>query len=511
MMTKKINPLLDSEKQTGITISITIALICAAFLVFKVNWMHTYEFDPDEGYNVIKALMLEDGFKLYSEILSDQPPGFTYILWLTFKVFGWDINVGRMVVIAFVSLMIFGIYDSVRRLYGVPAALGAIVFLTLSYKFTWVSVFIMLGQPSLSMAIMSCWGLVLWYTQRRTSFLLVSGAFLGISISIKMFTLFIAPIALLCIILFGKNLPYRKTRKLILNQLTLWLMGFFVSGLFFLSPALFSHVPASAQLITAHTNPLVEVDHTLGKTLWKFIVNNWMLMLMSAIGCIYAIKNRNLVGVFFGLWLAFASVILFFHHPVWYHHAFLLLMPASVMAGLSACWMTDALMEKGWDKRSASMLAIVSIVLIAVLSPKISGRRPWELAHPWEYSNNNADQLATEIISYYAGPERTMITSRQMFAFKTKSSVPPHLAVTSNKRFRAGLWSAKTIIEDIEKENIEQVVLNDRWKSFVRKEIKEAIQAKYTRVYGDKKNRKLEIFVRKDIAVKKLPFEKGID
>ena len=126
-------------------------------------------------------------------------------------------------------------------------------------------------------------------------------------------------------------------------------------------------------------------------------------------------------------------------------------------------------------------------------------------------SNNSADQLATEIIGYYAGPRRTMITSRQMFAFKTKSSVPPHLAVTSNKRFRAGLWSAATIIEDIEKENIEQVVLNDRWKGLVRKEIKEAIQAKYTKVYGDKQNRKLEIFIRKDIVANKLPFEKDID
>ena len=265
MITKYIYRLLDPEKQTGLITSITIALICAAFLVFDVNWMHTYEFDPDEGYNVIKALMLEDGFKLYNEILSDQPPAFTYILWLAFKVFGWDINVGRLVVIAFVSLMVFGIYDSVRRLYGVPAALAAIIFLIVSYKFTWVSVFVMLGQPSLAMAVMSGWGLVVWYMQRSTVFLLLSGACLGMSISMKLFTLFIAPIALFCIILFGKNLPYRKTQKLIINQLTLWLIAFTVSVLFFLSPALVSDIPA--QLVTAHTSPLVEVDHIRSKAL----------------------------------------------------------------------------------------------------------------------------------------------------------------------------------------------------------------------------------------------------
>ena len=373
MNTKKINHLLEPKNQTGIVTSIFIALIYGAFLILIVDWMHTYEFDPDEGYNVIKVLMLENGFKLYNEILSDQPPVFTYILWLAFKVFGWDVNTGRVLVIAFVSLMIFGIYDSVRRIYGSPVALGAVIFLVLSNKFTQVSVSIMLGQPSLTMAVMSGWALTIWYTQRRTPFLLVSGIFMGVSVSIKMYTLFICPIALLCIILFGENLPYRKTQKLFISQVTLWFAAIAISCLFFLLPTLLSNDPM--QLITSHSTTLQEGRHTSGKALWKFIANDWVIFFMSIVGLVYAIKNRNPVGLFFGLWLAFALVILYFHYPVWYHHAFLLLIPASVMASLPAHWIANVLIKRRWNKCKADMAGLVAIVLIAFSSLLIYERK----------------------------------------------------------------------------------------------------------------------------------------
>ncbi|NOR80893.1 MAG: hypothetical protein GQ529_08685 [Methyloprofundus sp.] len=505
MMTTSPLPLLKQKKQAGIATSIFIALIYGVFLILAVDWMHTYEFDSDEGYNVIKALMLEDGFKLYNEILSDQPPVFTYILWLTFKVFGWNVNIGRMLVIAFVSLMVFGIYDSVRRIYGYPVALGAVLFLVLSNKFTQVSVSIMLGQPSLAMVVMSGWALTVWFTQRRTTFLLISAIFMGLSVSIKMYTLFICPISLLCIILFGENLPYRKTQKLFINQVSLWLAAITLSCLFFLLPALLSNDPM--QLITSHSTTLQEGKYTLGKALWKFIVNDWGLFFMSIIGLIYAIKNRNPVGVFFGLWFAFALVILFFHYPVWYHHAFLLLIPASVMASLSVHWLTPILTKMGLSKRKTDMVGLIAIVLIAFSPLLINEKRAKHIIYPREYSKNRADQKATRIINYYAGPEHTMVTSRHMMAFRTKSSVPPSLAVTSVKRYRAGLWSAESVIEEIEKGNIELVVLNRRWKQLVRI-IKGSIQEKYIRVYSDRRNRKLEIFVRKDIVAKKLPLQK---
>ena len=53
------------------------------FFLFVWSWhpFHdVFEFDPDEGNNVIKALMLAEGHALYAEIWSDQPPLFTHLL-----------------------------------------------------------------------------------------------------------------------------------------------------------------------------------------------------------------------------------------------------------------------------------------------------------------------------------------------------------------------------------------------------------------------------------------------
>ena len=68
------------------------------FFVFVWTWhpFHTVsEFDPDEGNNVIKALMLSKGHALYSEIWSDQPPLFTYMLRGWFAVTGWTVQQGH--------------------------------------------------------------------------------------------------------------------------------------------------------------------------------------------------------------------------------------------------------------------------------------------------------------------------------------------------------------------------------------------------------------------------------
>jgi len=96
-----------------------------------------------------------------------------------------------------------------------------------------------------------------------------------------------------------------------------------------------------------------------------------------------------------------------------------------------------------------------------------------------------------------------MVTSRQIVAFRTKSFIPPSLAVTSRKRFWSDLLTAKDIIREIEKNDVEQIVLNKRWKKPVRQKIKKAIRGKYKKVHRNKRNRELEVFIRRDVYKEK--------
>ena len=51
----------------------------------------------DEGCELMKAAMCNHGFKLYTDIWSDQPPIFTLVLCQAFKAFGASLLVGRLV------------------------------------------------------------------------------------------------------------------------------------------------------------------------------------------------------------------------------------------------------------------------------------------------------------------------------------------------------------------------------------------------------------------------------
>jgi len=55
-------------------------------LFFFFPFLERFKLDPDEGFNAIKGLLLVRGYPLYSEIWSDQPPFFTYLIAATIQM-----------------------------------------------------------------------------------------------------------------------------------------------------------------------------------------------------------------------------------------------------------------------------------------------------------------------------------------------------------------------------------------------------------------------------------------
>ena len=49
-------------------------------LVSVSHWWVAYEFGTDEGINLMKGALVANGFSLYSDIWSDQPPVLTFFL-----------------------------------------------------------------------------------------------------------------------------------------------------------------------------------------------------------------------------------------------------------------------------------------------------------------------------------------------------------------------------------------------------------------------------------------------
>ena len=467
------------------------------FFVFP-QWTEVIELDHDEGYNSIKALLVEQGHEFGTEIWSDQPPFFSYLLLFVYKIFGFDIVHARTLTLVFVSGLLFALYDILRRQYGHTAAVAGLLLFASTYRFTKYSVAVMIGFPSLSAAMLSVWALTIWQQSFKTRFAILSGALLGVSLSIKLFTISLVPIGVGFILLALRGQPKPKSEiRALVCQSTLWL--FAVVAVFSLCslPAIVNGSLFS--LFAPHAKAALR-DHTEGKRLVVFSKLHFPLYTTALLGAFASIRERGVTSLLFVSWLFAYIVILFFHHPVWYHHIFLLNLPAAALGGIFFHHLKNLLGRRGHPKRRALAITVAVLAGTLVLSFSLHIIKSGDIIRLYKRAGKDAaDRVALEVIKKHQGPERTMVTSCQMLAFSSMSRIPPKLSVTSRKRFFTGHLTASEVVEEIRAWNVEQVVIDKRWNRRIRKKIEEAITTSYKRVFYDKKNHRLQIFVRKDL------------
>lgn len=82
----------------------------SAFFLGELSIIHWYgclEFDPDEGINLMKAFLVNDGYSLYQEIWNDQPPILTHILGWGINIFGAKVQFLRGLILIFSTLLLW--------------------------------------------------------------------------------------------------------------------------------------------------------------------------------------------------------------------------------------------------------------------------------------------------------------------------------------------------------------------------------------------------------------------
>jgi hypothetical protein len=85
------------RKASGVLLA---AVFFGAVFLFS-TFRERFETDLDEGVEVMKGLLLARGYPMYTQIWSDQPPLLTYLLAGAFRIFGFEVDVGRILVLFF--------------------------------------------------------------------------------------------------------------------------------------------------------------------------------------------------------------------------------------------------------------------------------------------------------------------------------------------------------------------------------------------------------------------------
>ena len=129
---------------------VAVALICALG-----PWWGVYEFDTDEGVNLMKGALVAAGHALYGEIWSDQPPAFSLLLAGVQAVFGYSVPAARGLVLVFTAALVWGLYRIVRRDGGAGAAWVAVACLISGYGLQRLGVSVLIGLPSLALAVLA--------------------------------------------------------------------------------------------------------------------------------------------------------------------------------------------------------------------------------------------------------------------------------------------------------------------------------------------------------------------
>ncbi|TET30889.1 MAG: glycosyltransferase family 39 protein [Anaerolineales bacterium] len=448
----------------------TIPLIFIIFMVLFFPFRYRFEFNPDEGINAIKAMMNTKGYQLYSEIWSDQPPIFTMLLTLCFRIFGLNIPAGRGLELLFSAATLWLAIQYLRQFWGnIHAVFGILTIMLLPYYLV-LSVSIMIGLPAIALALLSFYALSLWHKFGDVKWLIVSAIAFGLSIMTKAFTAILGPIFLSGILLSGWK-EYRQHRD--------WLKACMPSAVWL---AIFSVTVGSILIIVVRPANVFQLiqGHLLAgdSVLFRAYADNRIaiflsrfkysipMLLLAFLGGIAALRSRSWTAMYLVAWVAIGSISLFINVPFWHHQQLLVTVPAAILAAIA---IGDGLskLQKILQLREGNVLGIAMGIFVWSLAVTFSLYRlpstvqqfdyklPNLRAQPVEYSE---DEEILALMAEYAHLTNWVYTDRPMFAFRTQLSVPPHLAVLSKKRIAAGVLTEDQILEILVEYEPEQVL-----------------------------------------------------
>jgi 4-amino-4-deoxy-L-arabinose transferase-like glycosyltransferase len=469
-------------KNILLQLSIILLFISLVIAMRFEPMTQTFQLDYDEGFNLMKAVLYSKGFSLYSQIWNDQPPFFTVILSKWINLFGHSIFAARLLILLFSAILIWCFYQIVFFELGNLPAIVATFLLFTSWLYIRLSISVMIGIPSLALAMLSIYFL---YRYKQTSYkfyLILSGGCLALSLQTKLFTVFLIPLIGLQILDFRSRTKEIKTNKLfLLKTICLWLISLVL--VYSLLAALYQQFWNQEQLLLTHLKQPPDLKkenfHNL-QYLNYMIHQDYDYIFLAGIGIWAIISQKQKKGLLPLTWLVTATFILLKHQPIWYHYYPLLAIPICWLAAYGVDLLYKLFSQNIYKKFKIisikkfvlpASLIVILIGLIIITPPNPRGSVPKNL------------ELMQVIIKYKIFTN-WVFTDNPMYAFYNDLIVPPEIAVMSYKRINSGDLTFTEMLAILNKYHPEQLILT-RWTTQIKsdKNIMDYINNNYSLTY----------------------------
>lgn len=444
-------------------------------------WRTAYGFGMDEGFELMKALLVSRGHALYGDFWNDQPPLHTELLALLFRTFGPSAGVGRLLSIALAVVLVAALYGLVRRAVNRPAGVLAVVLLASASQVLTLSVSAMLELPAFALGLAAVWAWQRWAAEGGRGWLAGSGVLMGCALQVKFTAGLLLP-ALAVVWLLGSGAcgadrsgragaaerpapdPPNASRRIRFHWRDglLWLAGLSVT--FGLVVWLCYGPGAWTMFVRSHFSAGTQAAAAAGPA-WRpaQLLDDAGLVLPALLGLALQLRLRRGAWWFPVVWLLTAVLVHWQHRPYWSYYWLHLAIPlawlggAGVVEGFRRIWrMFSSSGATGWWWPGVAWCGW-SVVFAGALSLALE-KAAWELGQVQRTGPASADQNFQALQSH-APNARWVFTHDLLAAFWAGLPIPPELAVIPRKRLWSGQLTPAQIRAHLERYRPELILL----------------------------------------------------
>lgn len=445
---------------------VLIALIFFAFTFSYFPFREKLQFDTDEGLNLMRSMLVALGYPLYSEVSSDQPPLFNYLLALLFRVGGPDVYRARLLVLLFSTLLVWAGAQFLQLTSGKLAAILFLPLMLMVPRYLNLSVAVMIGVPSIALAVVSMLFAAVWHQKRNNIWLILSALLLVLSVLVKLFTGFVAPILMAGITISelltrNKNLSWRILRPALIwsvsfagfgTLLGLSMVGFQNAWLIIFPPL---SAPSQDVFQSGHFSINLHLQPALP------------LLLLGLLGTGILLHRRKWLMLYPLAWATLAYAMLSFYSPVFYHHQLLITVPMAMLAaagvGEGVSWLIA--LRHGTDlirlQTGLGLVALAGFIWVSATYGRVLDK---DLLNSPSLGGSELQATAGKLrilnlMNDYVDQTHWIVTDVPMFAFRVARPVPPALATFSSKRLATGSLTEEAILKAMHEYQPEQVLM----------------------------------------------------
>ena len=451
----------------NLLLPILVALLFFAFTFSYYPFREKLQFDSDEGLNLMRSMLVALGHPLYQEVSSDQPPLLTHILALLFRVTGFEVNPARMLVLVFSTLLVWAGAQFLQLSSGKLAAILFLPLVIMVPQFLRLSTSVMIGVPSIALAAVSMLFVVFWHQKKNSLWLVLSGFALALSVLIKLFTGFVAPVFLLGITASmyldgrGEGLSWKMLRPALIWSISFAslaiLLGFALVGPQNISAITSPHIAA----------PVTEELAGSGYTVNAHLRTAVPLLILGIFGAVFSIYRRNWLILYPIGWAALAYVLFSFYSPVFYHHQLLITIPITMLA---AAAVGEGILLLTRVRSSSDLIraqtvlgagAVIGFILVSIHYLPTLDRDLMNSPRLTDFSlrATSGKLRVLRTMSEYIDQTDWIMTDMPMYAFRVGRPVPPNVATFSSKRLATGSLTEEDILSAMREYQPEQVLM----------------------------------------------------